>query len=151
MQIKNNYEKQVFNGEVGVIVRIDPIFDDDGNEIESIGVYVKFNGQEIVYSKDELDQLVLAYAVTVHKSQGSEYPAVILVLTTHHYIMLARNIVYTAISRAKNFFVFIGSKKALAIAVKNDTIKKRYTSLSTKLSEELMRNFSMMDKAAVPF
>lgn len=131
MQVKNDYTKQVFNGEMGVVAAAGPVFDSDGMDEE--GLTVKYNGRDVHYARDELFQLALAYAVTVHKSQGCEYPAVILALTTQHYIMLARNLVYTAISRAKNVFVLVGTRKALAIAVKNNKVVGRNTSLSERL------------------
>lgn len=132
MQIKNNYEKQVFNGEVGIIDFIGPASDDDDDEVV---IRVNYgNGNPVEYLPHELDELVLAYAVTVHKSQGSEYPAVILAISTAHYLMLSRRILYTAISRAKNIFVLVGSKKAVAIAVKNDAIEKRHTALTERIA-----------------
>ena len=134
MQIKNNYDKQVFNGDAGIIVALGPIYDKDDNLIDSEGLSVDFNGHKIDYTREEIAQLTLAYAVTVHKSQGSEYEAVISVLTTQHYIMLARNLVYTAVSRAKERLVMIGSKKALAMAIKNNKISCRNTGLQGRLA-----------------
>ena len=124
MQIKNNYDKEVFNGDIGRIKRIDS---------ENQEVTISFDGLDIPYDFTDLDEIVLAYAVSVHKSQGSEYPAVIIPILTQHYILLQRNLIYTAVTRGKRLVVMVGSKKALAMAVKNDRIKRRYTCLSERL------------------
>ncbi|MFC1554933.1 ATP-dependent RecD-like DNA helicase [candidate division KSB1 bacterium] len=139
MQIKNNYNKDVFNGDIGFIVDIDTV--------EEV-IEIDFDSKRIAYSFDELDQLVHAYAVTVHKSQGSEYKAVILPLTTQHYIMLQRNLLYTAITRAKELMIIVGTKKALNIAVSNNKIEKRYTSLADKLRDpsSVPTQLSFIDK-----
>ena len=126
MQLKNNYEKEVYNGDVGRILGIDP---------EEQEVKVNFEGRIVSYEFHELDELSLAYAVTVHKSQGSEYPAVILLLHTSHYIMLQRNLLYTAITRARKLLILIGTKKALAVAVKNNKIQERFSHLKTRLKQ----------------
>jgi len=99
-------------------------------------VWVRFDDQEVPYLLGELDELVLAYAISVHKSQGSEYPAVILPMVTQHYLMLQRNLLYTAITRARRLVVIVGSYKALAIAVKNERIRHRYTGLRERLERE---------------
>jgi exodeoxyribonuclease V alpha subunit len=124
MQIRNNYDKEVFNGDLGRIRKID-----EENHI----LQVEVDGRLVNYGFDELDELVLAYAVTVHKAQGSEYPAVVLPLLTQHYLMLQRNLLYTAITRGRRLVVIVGSKKALAIAVKNDKTQKRFTLLKRRL------------------
>lgn len=124
MQIRNNYDKEVFNGDIGRIVSVD---------LEEHKVVVNFDGREVSYDFPELDELVLAYAVSVHKSQGSEYPAVIIPVTTQHYMLLQRNLVYTAVTRAKKLVVLIGTPKAMAIAVKNDKVQKRYSRLAERL------------------
>jgi exodeoxyribonuclease V alpha subunit len=126
MQIRNNYDKEVFNGDLGRVRKIDP-----ENQI----MRVEVDGRMIDYAFDELDELVLAYAVTVHKAQGSEYPAVVLPLLTQHYLMLQRNLLYTAITRGRKLVVIVGSKKALAIAVKNDKTQKRFTLLRDRLMD----------------
>ncbi len=124
MQIRNNYDKDVFNGDMGRIVKIDR---------ENQEILVEVDGRSVAYDFSELDELVLAYAVTVHKAQGSEYPAVIFPLLTQHYMMLQRNLLYTAITRARKLVVLVGTKKALAIALKNDKMQRRYTLLSERL------------------
>jgi exodeoxyribonuclease V alpha subunit len=124
MQIRNNYDKEVFNGDIGNVVKID---------LEEQEFTVQFEDRRVVYDFNELDELVLAYAVSVHKAQGSEYPAVVIPLLTQHYVMLQRNLLYTAVTRAKKLVVIIGTKKALAIALKNDKIRKRYSHLRERL------------------
>jgi exodeoxyribonuclease V alpha subunit len=126
MQIKNNYEKEAFNGDIGQIVGID---------LEEQKLVVKFEDRIIDYDWSELDELVLAYAISIHKSQGSEYPAVVIPLLTQHYIMLQRNLLYTAITRAKRLVVLVGSKRAIAIAIKNNKVQFRYTNLSPRLTK----------------
>lgn len=128
MQIRNNYEKEVFNGDIGTVSRLD----------RSMGrLWVLYEDSEVEYGPGELDELVLAYAVSVHKSQGSEYPAVVLPVVTQHYLMLQRNLLYTAITRARSLVVLVGSFKALAIAVKNDQIRHRHTGLRERLQEAI--------------
>ncbi|MBK5101507.1 MAG: ATP-dependent RecD-like DNA helicase [Desulfobacteraceae bacterium] len=126
MQIKNNYDKEVFNGDIGRITRID---------LETQEVIIAFDGKEIPYDFPDLDEIVPAYAVSVHKSQGSEYPAVVIPLLTQHYMLLQRNLIYTAVTRGKKLVVVVGTKKALAIAVGNDKTEKRYTYLRYRLSQ----------------
>ncbi|AQS89092.1 DNA helicase RecD/TraA [Neoasaia chiangmaiensis NBRC 101099] len=129
MQIANDYDRDVFNGDLGVIDRID---------IEEGELTVSFDGREIVYGFGELDELVLAYATTIHKSQGSEYPAVVIPLVTQHYAMLARNLLYTGVTRGRMLVVLVGQKKALAIAVRNQGGRRRWS----KLREWLMGSFA---------
>ena len=124
MQTHNNYEKGVFNGDIGYVRAVDG----EGGEI-----LVEFDGRTIPYGIYELEELSLAYAITVHKSQGSEYPAVILPITDEHYIMLQRNLLYTAVTRAKKLLVIVGSKRALRIAVNNQKATHRYTLLAQRL------------------
>ena len=125
MQIRNNYDKEVFNGDIGRITRIDK---------ENQEVTISFDGREVLYDYPDLDEIVLAYAVSIHKSQGSEYPAVIIPLLTQHYVLLQRNLVYTAVTRGKKLVVVVGTKRALAIAVRNNRTEKRYTYLKNRLS-----------------
>lgn len=124
MQIKNNYKKLTFNGEQGTIQSI------DGKDRT---IRVSFDGRNVEYDFGELDELSLAYASTVHKAQGSEYPAVVVILHTQHYIMLRRNLLYTALTRGRQLVTVVGSPKAVAIAVQNDQVDKRYSNLSQRL------------------
>ncbi|MEE3266465.1 MAG: ATP-dependent RecD-like DNA helicase [SAR324 cluster bacterium] len=126
MQQQNDYEKQVFNGDLGRIVSCDP---------KTKELHIKFEQGIVHYQAKELDQLSLAYAITVHKSQGSEYSAVILPLTTHHYMMLQRNLLYTAITRGKQLVVLIGTEAAISKAVENEGTMRRFTGLQYQLSE----------------
>jgi exodeoxyribonuclease V alpha subunit len=125
MQTINNYDKDVFNGDIGWISKIDP---------EQREVTIDFDGRRVLYDYSDLDEIVLAYAVSVHKSQGSEYPVVLLPVTTQHYLLLQRNLIYTGITRAKKLVVLIGTKKALAIAIRNNKPQRRYTLLSERLA-----------------
>ena len=120
MQIANDYEKEVFNGDLGTVDSIDA----DNSELT-----VLFDGKPVSYGWGELDTLVPAYACTIHKSQGSEYPAVVIPLLMQHYTMLQRNLLYTAITRGKRLVVLVGQKKALALAVKNHLSRRRWTKL----------------------
>ncbi|MEC9460830.1 MAG: ATP-dependent RecD-like DNA helicase [SAR324 cluster bacterium] len=126
MQQQNDYEKHVFNGDLGRIVCCDP---------KTKELHVKFEQGIVRYQAKEFDQLSLAYAITVHKSQGSEYSAVILPLTTHHYMMLQRNLLYTAITRGKQLVVLIGTEAAISKAVENEGTMRRFTGLQYQLSE----------------
>ena len=124
MQSKNNYKKDVFNGDIGFISKID-------TKEQEVGV--KFEDRLVDYELDELDELMLAYCTTIHKVQGSEYPIVIIPVVTQHYIMLARNLLYTGVTRGKKLVVLIGSKKAIDIAIKNNRVLQRYTGLKERL------------------
>jgi len=124
MQIKNNYDNEVFNGDIGRIKRID---------LENQEVIICFDGRDIPYDYTDLDEVVLAYAVSVHKSQGSEYPAVVIPILTQHYILLQRNLIYTGVTRGRKLVIIVGTRKALAIGVKNDKTRKRYTYLRHRL------------------
>jgi len=125
LQLRNNYDKGVYNGDLGRIAAIDP---------SEQSVAVQIDGREVSCDFSDLDELALAYAVTVHKSQGSEYPAVIVPVHTTHYLMLQRNLLYTAITRAKQLLVLVGTRKALAIATKNDATRRRYSRLRERLA-----------------
>lgn len=134
MQLKNNYNKQVFNGDVGFITEI--ILPDDETEQE-LAVLVEVRGEIVEYSRDELlEELSLAYCMTVHKAQGGEVPIVIMPVSTQHYFMLARNLLYTAITRAKEKVVLVGTKQALARAIANNRTTLRYTALAEKIPLE---------------
>jgi exodeoxyribonuclease V alpha subunit len=124
MQITNNYDKEVFNGDIGWVSKIDQ---------EDREIIIDFDGRLINYDYSDLDEIVLAYAISVHKSQGSEYPVVIFPVTTQHYVLLQRNLIYTGITRAKKLVVLIGTKKALAIAIRNNKTELRFTYLSGRL------------------
>jgi exodeoxyribonuclease V alpha subunit len=124
MQVANDYERDVFNGDLGIIVGIDP---------EESMLTVSFEGREVEYGFGELDELVLAYATTIHKAQGSEYP-VVVILTTQHYAMLARNLLYTGVTRGKRLVVLVGQRKALAMAVRNAGARRRWSNLREWLS-----------------
>lgn len=124
MQIRNNYDKEIYNGDIGVVSDIDR---------RAYRITVNFEGREIIYSREDMNELVLAFAISVHKSQGSEYQAVVIPLMTQHFIMLQRNLFYTALTRAKKLSCVIGSYKALHIAIKNDKPIKRNCLLKQKL------------------
>lgn len=126
MQVKNNYNKEVFNGDIGIIETV--------NLIDRT-LIVNFDNRKIEYDAIELDELVHAYATTIHKAQGSEYPIVVMPILMNHYIMLQRNLIYTGITRAKKIMVIVGTKRALAYAVQNLTVTKRNTMLKERLSE----------------
>ena len=106
MQTENNYDKEVYNGDIGYITRVDH---------EEQEVHINFDDREVIYSFTELDEITLAYATTIHKSQGSEYPAVVIPLSMQHYVMLNKNLLYTAVTRCKNLVVLVGKKKAVAL------------------------------------
>ena len=125
MQIRNNYDKDVFNGDIGRITAI---------AWESREVLISIDGRAVVYDFSDLDEIVPAYAVSVHKSQGSEYPAVIIPIVTQHYILLQRNLIYTAVTRGKELVVIVGSRKAMTIGVNNNKTRLRYTRLCHRLS-----------------
>lgn len=128
MQIKNNYDKEVFNGDIGIIESVD---------MQDRTLLVNFDGRRIEYDATELDELVHAYATTIHKAQGSEYPIVVMPVLMNHYVMLQRNLIYTGITRAKKILVMVGTKKALFYAVRNVTVTRRNTLLKERLTGEI--------------
>lgn len=125
MQIRNNYDKEVFNGDIGVIESVD---------MTDRSLRVNFDNRSVTYDMTELDELVHAYATTIHKAQGSEYPIVVMPVLMSHFVMLQRNLIYTGITRAKKILVMVGTKKALAYAVRNVTVTKRNTLLKERLN-----------------
>jgi len=125
MQIRNNYQKEVYNGDIGRIVSIDAINQE---------MLINFDGRAIPYEFSDLDEIVLAYAVSVHKYQGSECPCIIMPIHTSHFKLLYRNLLYTGVTRGKKLVILVGTKKALSLAVKNDEVKKRYTALQQALN-----------------
>jgi exodeoxyribonuclease V alpha subunit len=127
METQNDYDREVFNGDLGTVVRID---DDEG------AVVVNFEGREVSYPFGELDTLLPAFATTIHKSQGSEYPAVVIPLVTQHYTMLARNLLYTGVTRGKRVVVLVGQKRAVAIAVRGGSAKRRWTKMREWLAKD---------------
>lgn len=126
MQIRNNYDKEVFNGDIGTVSFVD---------LEERELKVDFDGREITYDVTELDELVLAYATTIHKAQGSEFPIVVMPVSMSHFVMLQRNLIYTGVTRAKKVLVLIGEKRAVSYAVKNDRTTERNTKLARRLRE----------------
>ena len=124
MQTQNNYDKDVFNGDMGYLFAINPT---------DHTLTVEFEGRAVTYDWNEADQLTLAYAISVHKSQGSEFPAVVIPLVTQHYMMLQRNLLYTAVTRARQLCVLVGDRRAIGIAVGNDRVSRRHTALDWRL------------------
>src|SRR4051794_15643035 len=125
MQTENDYEKEVFNGDLGMVVDLN---------VEENLLLANFDGREIEYAFGELDRLVPAYATTIHKSQGSEYPAVVITLATQHYTMLARNLLYTAVTRGRRAVIVVGQRKAVAIAIRTSNARRRWTKLDEWLA-----------------
>ena len=128
MQVRNNYDKDVYNGDLGRVRKIDQ---------ENQELRVEFDGRLVPYDFNELDEITLAYAISIHKAQGSEYPAVVFPMLSQHFVMLQRNLLYTAITRARRLVVIVGSKKALGVAIHNNRIQSRFTLLKERLTGEL--------------
>ena len=128
MQLRNNYDKDVFNGDIGFVKAVSP---------EERTMVVMFDGRPVKYDSGDLDELVLAYAMTIHKSQGSEYPAVIVIVHTQHYVMLQRNLLYTAITRGKKLVLVIGAPYAVKTAIETNVVRERRTSLAERLRVKL--------------
>jgi exodeoxyribonuclease V alpha subunit len=126
IQTENNYKKEVFNGDIGIIERIDAVEQE---------VAIRFDDRVVTYDFGELDEVSLAYAITIHKAQGSEFPAVVIPVAMQHYMLLQRNLIYTGITRAKRLLVVVGQKKAMGLAVRNDQARKRYSGLLSSLKE----------------
>jgi exodeoxyribonuclease V alpha subunit len=126
MQVRNNYNKEIFNGDMGVIQRVD---------LEDQIIAVNIDGRTISYDFVELDEIVHAYAISIHKAQGSEFPAVVIPLLTTHYMMLQRNLFYTAVTRAQKLVVLVGSPRAIGIAVRNNRAQERFSGLAERLKK----------------
>jgi exodeoxyribonuclease V alpha subunit len=124
MQTVNNYDRDIYNGDIGTVIHVDS---------EEQELAVSFDGRTVTYAFGELDEIVLCYATSIHKSQGSEYPAVVIPLSTQHYMMLKRNLVYTGITRGKRLVVLVGQKRALAIAVKGRQVERRWSKLQERM------------------
>jgi exodeoxyribonuclease V alpha subunit len=124
MQIQNNYDRDVYNGDIGFVVNVDQ---------EEEELTVAFDHQTVSYPFGELDELVLCYATTIHKSQGSEYPVVIIPVSTQHFMMLKRNLIYTGITRGRQLVILVGQKKALAMAIKGKQVERRWSKLKERL------------------
>jgi exodeoxyribonuclease V alpha subunit len=127
IQTENDYEKEVFNGDIGQVTRID--------ELER-ELTVKFDTREVTYDFGELDELSLAYVITIHKAQGSEFRAVVIVLSTQHFPLLQRNLIYTGVTRGKDLVVLVGQSKALALAIRNNRTEERFSGLLSRLREQ---------------
>jgi exodeoxyribonuclease V alpha subunit len=125
MQIKNNYDKEVFNGDIGTITDVN---------VEDQELTISFDGREVTFERSDLDEVVLAYATTIHKSQGSEYPIVVMPFMMTHFVMLQRNLLYTAVTRAKKVLVLVGEQKAIGYAIRNQKPNERKTRLSLRLN-----------------
>lgn len=127
LQLRNNYDKDVFNGDLGRITSFD---------LEDEVLLAEFDGREVEYGFDELDEIGLAYAISVHKSQGSEYPAVVMPVVTQHYMLLQRNLIYTGLTRARRLAVLVGSRRALRMGLANERGRQRNTALDVRLGAE---------------
>jgi exodeoxyribonuclease V alpha subunit len=125
MQLRNDYDKEVFNGDIGTIETVDPA---------ARALTVRFDGRDVVYDDADLDELGLAYATSIHKSQGNEYPAVVIPLLTQHFVMLARNLLYTAVTRSKQLVVLVADPRALGIALSEVRREDRRTALAERLA-----------------
>ena len=126
MQLRNNYDKEVYNGDIGKVLAIDR---------EERAVLVEFEGRVLPYDFSDLDEVALAYAISIHKSQGSEYPVVVVPLLMQHYMLLQRNLIYTAITRGKKLVIILGQRKALEMAIHNDKTRKRFSLLKDRLMQ----------------
>ena len=130
MQIKNNYDKNIFNGDIGIISDVD---------LEENSITVDFEGNNIKYSYQELDELVLSYSITIHKSQGCKFPIIVMPIHFQSRMMFQRNLIYTGITRAKKIVILIGDKNALKYAISNNICNQRHTLLKEKLVEKFQK------------
>jgi len=124
MQTVNNYDKRVYNGDIGRITALDLV---------QQTITVNIDGEPVMYDFLEADELVHAFAISVHKSQGAEYPCVVVPVVMQHYMMLQRNLLYTAVTRAQKLVILVGTRKAIRLAVKNDRVARRHTALDWRL------------------
>ncbi|MCC5619753.1 ATP-binding domain-containing protein, partial [Nostoc sp. CHAB 5836] len=131
IQQMNDYQREVFNGDLGIITDIDTVEQE---------VAVQYGGRSVVYDYADLNEITLAWSVTIHKSQGSEYPVVILPLYMQHYMMLSRNLFYTGLTRAKKLAIVVGAKKAISLAVRSTDDQRRYTRLRSRLVVAQLRS-----------
>ena len=129
MQIKNDYDKEVFNGDIGTITDVD---------IEDQELTITFDTRDVTYERSDLDEVVLAYATIIHYSQGSEYPIVVLPFMMNHFVMLQRNLLYTAVTRAKKALVLVGERKAISYAIRNQRPNERNTRLHLRMKGEIL-------------
>lgn len=136
MQLKNDYQKEVFNGDMGIVTLVN---------MEDRTLTVDFDGKSVEYESSELDELCLSYATTIHKSQGSEYPIVIIPVHFTNYVMLQRNLIYTAVTRAKKICILIGTRKALWYAVNHNTVTQRNTLLKERLQGKIVAVYQRRD------
>ena len=134
IQTENNYDRDVFNGDLGIVEKI--------NRIEQT-MAVNFEGRLVEYDFGDLDELSLAYVLSIHKSQGSEFPCVVIPLHTQHYLMLQRNLLYTAVTRGKKLVVLVGTKKALGMAIRRVDTGHRYTALRKRLQTIFIDHFKL--------
>lgn len=137
IQIRNDYKKKVLNGDIGVVVGTAFVEDEEGEETDEIGLACQFQGKTIVYSRHELKDLLLAYAITIHKAQGGQAPVVIMPVSSSHYVMLARNLIYTGLTRAERVCAMIGTRKALHMAISNNKLVQRNTGLKERIEHNL--------------
>lgn len=138
IQIRNDYKKKILNGDIGVVTGTAFVQDDEGELTDEIGLACKFQGKTVVYSKHELKDLLLAYAITIHKAQGGQAPVVIMPVSASHYVMLARNLIYTGLTRAERVCVMIGTRKALSIAISNNKMVRRNTGLRERIERSML-------------
>lgn len=131
INVKNNYDKDVFNGEIGTVLSVGK------NDDDKKGIFIDFDGRTVHFTTGELSTLKMAYALTIHKSQGSEFPVVVVPILNAHYVMLQRNLIYTAVTRAKELVVLVGSKRPIAIAVNNNDVEERKTRLTERLQTHI--------------
>jgi exodeoxyribonuclease V alpha subunit len=128
MQLRNNYDKDVFNGDIGRITAVDP---------QERTLEVRYDARSVDYAESELDELTLAYATSIHKGQGSEYPAVIIPILTQHFVMLSRNLLYTAVTRGKRLVVLIADPRAIGIALAETRREQRRTYLAQRIADRV--------------